>query len=281
MSDASVHAALRSDAQLVVIEAPAGCGKTTKGASYAREIAARSASSRQLILTHTHAACSVFADHAKGAGHRIEIHTIDGVISHIASAYHAGLGLPSDIGAWTRQRKDGYGELALKVAELLKRYPMIAASLAQRYPVVICDEHQDSSSDQHAIVMALHTQGARLRIFGDPMQRIFGEGSRLSDRTSCDWDALARQAQSSENLDTPHRWSNSSPDLGRWILKARTELKAGRPIGLSRGLPPTVTIAFAENQSQKSLEYQLSSQDRKPIDMFERRPNLTANTHPT
>ena len=37
MSDDSVHAALRSDAPLVVVEAPAGCGKTTKGADYARE----------------------------------------------------------------------------------------------------------------------------------------------------------------------------------------------------------------------------------------------------
>ena len=44
MSDDSVHAALRSDAPLVVVEAPAGCGKTTKGADYAREIAVAEAS---------------------------------------------------------------------------------------------------------------------------------------------------------------------------------------------------------------------------------------------
>ena len=39
MSGATVSAALRSSARLVVIEAPAGCGKTWQGAQYAQEIA--------------------------------------------------------------------------------------------------------------------------------------------------------------------------------------------------------------------------------------------------
>ena len=120
MSDDSVHAALRSDAPLVVVEAPAGCGKTTKGADYAREIAVAGGTNRLLILTHTHAACSVFADRTKGAGSRVEIRTIDSVIAHIASAYHNGLGLPADIAAWVRQHQDGYAELALSVAALLQ-----------------------------------------------------------------------------------------------------------------------------------------------------------------
>ena len=37
MSDDSVHAALRSDATLVAVEAPGGCGKTYQGAAYARD----------------------------------------------------------------------------------------------------------------------------------------------------------------------------------------------------------------------------------------------------
>src|SRR5262249_18283289 len=68
-----VRAALRSDAALVVIESPAGCGKTHQGADYAREVAAASGSDRLLILTHTHAACSVFSDRTKGSGSRVEI----------------------------------------------------------------------------------------------------------------------------------------------------------------------------------------------------------------
>jgi DNA helicase-2/ATP-dependent DNA helicase PcrA len=60
VSDASVRQALRSDARLVVVEAPAGCGKTHQGADYVGEVAGNNRE-RVLILTHTHAACSVFA----------------------------------------------------------------------------------------------------------------------------------------------------------------------------------------------------------------------------
>lgn len=270
MSDDSVDAALRSDAPLVVVEAPAGCGKTTKGADYAREIAVADATNRLLILTHTHAACSVFADRTRGVGSRVEIRTIDSVIAHIASAYHAGLGLPADIAVWVRQHKDGYADLALSVAALLQRYPMIVASLAQRHRVVICDEHQDSSGEQHSIVMALLAHGARLRIFGDPMQKIFKERARVSTCLPCDWDSLTRQAHAFEQLEFPHRWTSGCPQLGQWTLAARTALKEGGSIDLRSGLPPSVTVTFAENQSQRNFEYQLSSQDRRSIDAFER-----------
>src|ERR1700688_4570698 len=115
MSDASVHTALRSDAPLVLVEAPAGCGKTHQGADYARDVAV-DRSNRLLILTHTHAACSVFAERTKGGGSRVEIRTVDSLIAHIATAYHAGLGLPADTTAWARKNKDGYAHVALKVA---------------------------------------------------------------------------------------------------------------------------------------------------------------------
>ena len=270
MSDDSVYAALRSDAPLVVVEAPAGCGKTTKGADYAREIAVAEAFNRLLILTHTHAACSVFADRTKGVGSRVEIRTIDSVIAHIASAYHTGLGLPADIAAWVRRHRDGYASLACSVAALLHRYPMIVASLVERYRVVICDEHQDSSGEQHSIVMALQAKGARLRIFGDPMQKIFRERARGGSYVPCDWDQLTRKAQAFEQLDFPHRWTRGCPQLGQWTLAARTALKTGGAIDLRNGLPPSVTVTFAENQSQRMFEYQLSPRDRRDIDVFEK-----------
>jgi hypothetical protein len=279
VSDASVRTALRSDAPLVAVEAPAGCGKTTQGAEYAREIAL-AGGSRLLILTHTHAACSVFSDRTKGAGSRIEIRTIDGVIAHIAAVYHTGLGLPADIAAWVRQRREGHADLALKVAALLKRYPMIAASMAQRHPVVICDEHQDSSGDQHSVVMTLLEQGARLRVFADPMQKIFKDRTARGTCPPCDWNNFTRQAQAFEQLDIPHRWATGCSELGQWTLMARASLKAGKAIDLRNGLPPSVNIVFAENQARKPLDYQLASADRKPIDAFEKcQASLLILTH--
>lgn len=270
MSDDSVRAALRSDAPLVLVEAPAGCGKTHQGADYARELAITDAFGRLLILTHTHAACSMFSDRTKGVGSRIEIRTIDSVIAQIASAYHAGLGLPSDTAAWVRQQNDGHAKLALKVAALLKRYPMIAASLTQRYPVVICDEHQDSSGDQHSVVMALLGQGAKLRVFADPMQEIFKDRTIDDACPPYDWNELKGKAQAFVELDVPHRWSRGCPNLGQWTLKARAALKVGGKVDLRSGLPPSVTIVFAENQAQRNLDYQLSGQHRKPVDAFEK-----------
>ena len=280
MSDDSVRTALRSDAPIVAVEAPAGCGKTTQGAEYAREIAAAGGSSKLLILTHTHAACSVFADRTKGAGSRIEIRTIDAIIAQIASTYHVGLGLPADTAAWVRQRTEGHADLAVKVAALLKRYPMIAASMAQRHPVVICDEHQDSSGDQHSVVMALVGQGARLRVFADPMQKVFKDGTAVGACPPCDWNQLTGQAQAFEHLDFPHRWSKGCPQLGQWTLSARAALKAGGKVDLKNGLPRSVRVIFAENQAQRFFDYQLTSNDRKPIDAFEKsQSSLLVLTH--
>lgn len=270
MSDESVSAALRSDASLVVVEAPAGCGKTHQGADYARGIAGSSGSDRLLILTHTHAACSVFAERTQGTGNRVEIRTIDSVLANIATAYHVGLGLPADTAAWVRQRDDGYAEVAVKVAALMKRHPMIAAAVARRYPVVICDEHQDSSGDQHAVVMALYGQGAKVRVFADPMQRIFKEKALVGATPPYAWANLTQEAQAFEKLDTPHRWTKGCSELGRWTLNAREVLKTGGKVDLRSGLPPTVSVVFAENQAQAALDYRLASEDRKRIDAFEK-----------
>jgi Rad3-related DNA helicase len=99
MSDASVSAALRSTAKLVLVEAPAGCGKTYQGASYARDIADSLGSGRLLILTHTHAACSVFHSRTLGVGSRVEIRTIDSLVSDLTDAYHLNYSQDSALAA--------------------------------------------------------------------------------------------------------------------------------------------------------------------------------------
>lgn len=269
MSDESVRRALRSEEQLVVVEAPAGCGKTYQGAEYARESAASGGPGWPLILTHTHAACSAFAERTTGTGNRVDIRTIDSIVAQVASAYHVGLGLPADIVAWLRQRDGGYQQLAQKVAKLLQRCSIIAAALARRHPVVICDEHQDSSGDQHALVMSLLEQGARLRIFADPMQRIFRDKGIDGSSPPCDWSVLCGRAQAFESLDHPYRWDDGSPDLGRWTLSARELLKNGGRIDLRRDLPSSVRVVFAENKAQGNLDYRLDPADRKPVDAFQ------------
>ena len=269
MSDASVRVALRSDKPLVVIEAPAGCGKTHQGADYACEMAG-TGNGRLLILTHTHAACSVFAERTRGVGSCVEIRTIDSLVGQIAAAYHVGLGLPADAAAWARRNKDGYAHLAAKVAALLDRHPMIAVALAHRYPIVVCDEHQDCSGDQHAIGIALHRRGTRLRVFGDPIQRIYKSKTLGGGQPAADWESLVRSASAFEELDTPHRWKDGCGELGDWTLRARQTLKGGGRLDLTRNLPRSVEVVIAENQARRYGDYQLASGDRRPIDAFER-----------
>jgi hypothetical protein len=279
VSDESVAAALRSDAPLVVVEAPGGCGKTHQGADYAHAIAGKGPS-RLLILTHTNAACSVFAERTTASAARVHIRTIDSLIAQLATAYHAGLDLPADTTTWVRQTKDGHAHVALRTAALLERHSMIAASIAKRYPIIICDEHQDCSNDQHAVAMALLNQGALMRVFADPMQQIYKKQGLPGSSPVWTWDGLKGQAHAVEHLDTPHRWKKGCPGLGAWTLQARAALQAGGKIDLRSGLPASVRVVAAENLAQRHQEYQLSGQDRKRVDDFEKaQASLLVLTH--
>lgn len=265
MSDASVAAALRSTASLVVIEAPGGCGKTHQGAQYAADAAAN-AESRVLILTHTHAACDVFAARTASSRNSVEIRTLDSLIGKIASAYHAPLDLPDDIGVWSRTNEDGYNRVAIKVAHLLDKKPMIASALARRYPLIICDEHQDATAAQDRIILALHKAGAKFRIFADPMQRIFGGRKATAIAAEIKrWTDLKEEAEAFEELDTPHRWGNTNPALGEWILAARSTLRDGGQFDLRGALPKGLRVIRADNVARSRNQYQLTKQQRAPL----------------
>lgn len=267
MSDEEVVDLLDSDSPLVSIEAPAGCGKTYQGAKYANRAAARLRSGRVLILTHTHAACGVFAKETQGGSGKVEIRTIDSLIVQIATAYHRSLALPVNPTAWARENgENGFAELASRVRKLLSHQPMICAALAERYPVIIGDEHQDSSPDQDSIIMAIHRAGSNLRVFGDPMQRIYGGGAKAAlEADNARWEAMKSAGVYGE-LGKPHRWRNGHEDLGHWILQARQTLRDGRSIDLTKKLPDGLTVLYAENIARTRTGYQVSSNNRKPID---------------
>ena len=267
MSDEAAAQLLRSDCPLVLIEAAAGCGKTFQGAAYAEDVASSLGDGRVLILTHTHGACGVFAERTKRVSGKVEIRTIDALIAQIATAYHKSLDLPHDMASWAWQNDgEGFKTMAAKSAAFLDAQPMVAKALARRYPVVICDEHQDSSADQHAVVMALYRGGSRLRIFGDPLQRIYDARSELEARRGRErWEAI-RAAEVCEKLDSPHRWKDGCPELGQWILYARTCLENEEPIDLTSNRPASVRVLTGNNLCRAHAGYQLSNHHRRPID---------------
>lgn len=271
MTDEDAAALLDSDASLVVVEAPAGCGKTYQGAQYALRAAARLSTGRVLILTHTHAACAAFAQATRTSHRQVEIRTLDSLIVQIAAAYHKSLGLPADPAAWARREgADAYATLAARVAKLMGRRSFVAAALVARFPIVIADEHQDASADQHGVLMALRDAGAKLRIFGDPMQAIYARG-KAAEEAVARWEET-KAAGAFAELETPHRWCDGTPALGDWILQAREALKDGRPIDLAGVLPQGLTVLHADN-SAVGRGFRLRTAERSPIDSITRSGN--------
>jgi DNA helicase-2/ATP-dependent DNA helicase PcrA len=266
MDDDEIAALLDSPERLVTVCAPAGCGKTYQGAHYAARALAHMDRGRVLILTHTHAACGVFASATLSAGARVEIKTLDAFIVEIARIYHRSLDLPSDPAAWAQSQEGDFAVIAERVAGLLISQPMVATALALRYPIVIGDEHQDSSSAQHQLMMSLHGAGTVMRLFGDRMQTLYGNrtaAERQADQVR--WDELD-DTGTIGTLSTPHRWHDGSVDLGQWILRAREALENGEAVDLREPLPEGLEVIRVANNAQRHNDFRLDPDDRRPID---------------
>lgn len=261
MTDNEVADLLKSDQPLVMIEAPAGCGKTYQAAEFAAHAAESIGNKRILTLTHTHAACAVIAERTKNLKHLVDIRTLDSLIHEIASAYRFALGLPEDVAVWVRSGGGSHEQLAEAVSVFVSGNPMVAKVLAQRFPKIICDEHQDSSSSQERLILAIGKAGSSLRIFGDPMQVIPGGQGQAAQVAELQhrWEALKKIAAFGE-LKTPHRWNGTNPALGAWILDARAKLRDGHPLNLGADIAGRPDILVAENTSMQAQSYRFSPQ---------------------
>lgn len=126
-----------------------------------------------------------------------------------------------------------FDDLGALFWSLLDRFPTVERAYANRYPVVIADEHQDASALQDALVRRLAT--TRLTVLADPMQLIHGfRGARI--------DRLARHEQECDEqltLRTAHRWHGSA-HLAEWLLAVR-----GRLEGEEREAPQPAELRVA------------------------------------
>lgn len=234
---------LHSAAQVVMIEAAGGCGKTTKAAKYAREAAERLPSGKVLLLSHTHVACGEFQRKCAALGKKIDVESCDSFCLKAIGAYARPLGLPAPIESHLGRLNGGIGfpELSEKAVELFRRAPSVARAIAAHFPVFVLDEHQDASIHQHEAVRLLREIGdARLRIFGDPMQAIHP----ANDNSYVDWDAVWAAADKTGSLEEPHRWADT-PALGEWIMASRAALKAGNPVSLQEA--PACVSSISHN----------------------------------
>jgi DNA helicase-2/ATP-dependent DNA helicase PcrA len=111
--------------------------------------------------------------------------------------------------------------------------------------------------------MALRESGAKLRVFGDPLQGIYAKG-KAANQALARWEET-KTAGAFAELETPHRWDGGTPALGNWILQAREALKDGRLIDLTGARPQGLAVLYADNTAA-GRGFRLSGADRAPID---------------
>jgi hypothetical protein len=209
------------------VTAPAGCGKTHL---IADTLAMHAGSKRVLVLTHTNAGAAALRQRMKKGGiasGAFRVSTIDGFVMRLLAMFPMRSAIDPRVLEISNPGSDYPAIRDAALGLLLAGH--LSTALRATYARVIVDEYQDCNLVQHAIVDALANDLPTV-VLGDPMQAIFGfAGNRLVN-----WgrDVAPRFPPLGE-LATPWRWINAgTEELGRWLLHARAELQAGRPVDL-------------------------------------------------
>jgi len=175
------RARILGDERVVVIEAAAGCGKTYEAVGAIAELSQQLVDGQQvLLLTHTNSARRVFEGRLADGDGRSRMQTLDSIAFEVVNRYARHLGLEQPVVPDAIHRgHPSFKDIRTMARGLLKAAPAVAEGLAWRHPVILVDEHQDSSDDQHSLVAAIAEPGtARVRYFGDRLQSIYGFGRR-------------------------------------------------------------------------------------------------------
>lgn len=194
------------------VVAPAGCGKTEL---IADSVAA--SDGRNLILTHTHAGVGALRTRlrAKGVSPRqFRVETITGFCLRFAGSYPASSG-------WSQDKPTaGQWDDVQTAATRLFSTANIGRVLRASFDRVLVDEYQDCTALQHELTMTI-ANALPTVVLGDPLQGIF----RFAG-PPVDWDDLDKRFEKLGELNTPHRWRETNPELGEWLLDARRCLLA-------------------------------------------------------
>lgn len=234
-----------------LVVAPAGCGKTyliAESVSYCR--------GRQLILTHTHAGVRAILDHMRRHSippSRFRVSTIDGFALRYASAF-------SSLSGWTEQQPVGemWNELRPAAAKTFAT-SAVQHVLDCSYKGIFVDEYQDCSVGQHELIMTL-SEILPVRILGDPLQSVFW---KVNKNQNVIWKDVELHFPKIGELSVPHRWGNTNPTLGEWLLEIRKQLIAGQAVDLTAG--PAKWQRAVDQPTQISACYGATSDRRHSV----------------
>jgi DNA helicase-2/ATP-dependent DNA helicase PcrA len=183
------HAVVASTGRVTLVLGGAGCGKTTVALWAARAELERTATApwqRVGFLTFSRTAVDQIGSRSRaalaGLGTRIEVSTFHGFAYRLVRSFgrYSGLGLTVPVLQSEAQAKllgdhpgrlryDHLVPLALRALES----PRVRELVAGRWPLVVCDEFQDTSADQWKLLTVLGER-SRLLLLADPHQMIYG-----------------------------------------------------------------------------------------------------------
>ncbi len=213
---------VRPPERLVMVEAPAGCGKTY---AIAKAVSLLTAG-RQLILTHTNAGVASLRDKLRklGVSQRcVYVDTLDGWAQRVAISFPKGSQYKESM-SWPEKRAAATKVLGNKYAHEI---------ISHSHSAVFIDEYQDCSLAQHRLVLKL-AEILPCRILGDPLQAVFDFDK--ADQV-VDWQEDVRASFYKLGvLEEPWRWraKGANQKLGEWLISIRDDLAANRPIDLAQ-----------------------------------------------
>lgn len=239
-----------------VVVAAAGCGKTRLIADAVNA----APDTRQLILTHTHAGVHAVRQKLRTQGvttSRAHVATIDGFALRWAAGYPSTSGLTA-----TTPRDDQWSQVHPAARRVLVR-PLTIDHLRRTYDGIFVDEYQDCSQSQHQMIGAL-AEALPTRVVGDPMQGIF---DFRPDDPLVDFDEhVFPLFERLEDLEHPHRWAQSNPELGLWLRDARHTIESGATPDYTSG---PIDVLPADQAERKAHCKELAGKDGSAVVIFD------------
>ena len=224
----------------VSVVAPAGYGKTQIIAQIA------GLGRRTLILTHTHAGVHAIKERLKRLSvpaSAVSVDTVAGWSMRYSHAFPKVARPPEDMPSSGQEWDQLYtgARNALNVSA-------IKEVILSSYDRILIDEYQDCPPLQHNLAIEL-SKIVPTTIFGDPMQGVFEfAGANLS------WEEeIYNHFPLATELEIPHRWAETNPDLGEWIAEVREKLIAGEQIDLQ---DPRINFRLADDAFDMSFLFE-------------------------
>ena len=236
--------------------APAGCGKTETIVDIIKE---QNQNKKYLILTHTNAGVECISKRLKNknvSNSQFKVYTIASFCYKYVNAY------PKLSNVETCKRDD-YNAIYKGMVNLLIN-GNIQKVIKSTYSEVLIDEYQDCIEIQHEIIVSL-SKIIPCKLFGDPLQGIFGFKDKLVD-----WKEVANDFSFARTFSYPWRWEKHNKQLGNWIMQTRQKLLNNENIEL-KNLPLGVQYIYNDDKgiNLRNIAYSLLNNKADNLFLFQ------------